>query len=118
MNRIVKITKELTEAEKQLRTEVFVVEQGFQEEFDTIDEIAEHIVIFDATVPIACCRYFPAKDNEKETYYLGRVAVKKSYRKEHLGAVVVQQAEQKIRKKAMKTILKLVIILFLESQIH
>lgn len=35
---------------------MFVKEQGFEEEFDDIDETAAHIVLFDGSHPVGVCR--------------------------------------------------------------
>ena len=43
----------------EIRKTVFVDEQGFQNEFDDIDFIAVHFVLFDdLDMPIATCRVF------------------------------------------------------------
>ena len=55
---------------KEIRQKVFVDEQGFQNEFDDIDEAATHIVMFDEDkIPIATCRIFwDAKMNTHISY--------------------------------------------------
>ena len=45
----VKIYNNLPDEAKEIRLEVFVKEQGFEEEFDDIDETAAHIVLFDGS---------------------------------------------------------------------
>ena len=42
-----KIYNQLPDEAKEIRLEVFVKEQGFEEEFDDIDKTAAHIVLFD-----------------------------------------------------------------------
>ena len=62
-----------------IREEVFVKEQGFTEEFDTVDRRAAHLVAYDDSgVPVGTCRVF-ASDSDK-IYYLGRLAVLKNFR--------------------------------------
>lgn len=78
-----------------IRTAVFVREQGFTDEYDETDKIARHIVIFDGEEPIATCRFFP--EGHKNTYLIGRVAVVRSRRGEHLGAMLLREAEAAIR---------------------
>ena len=69
---------------KEIRQKVFVDEQGFQNEFDDIDEAATHIVMFDEDkIPIATCRIF--WDAKMNTHILGRLAVIKEYRGKNLG---------------------------------
>lgn len=47
-----------------VRQEVFVEEQGFHDEFDDIDEIADHYLLYVDGEIAGCCRVFPSKDNE------------------------------------------------------
>lgn len=68
----------LCEEARKIREEVFVKEQGFKDEFDSIDDKAFHLVFFDRNNAYGVCRYF--KDDNGE-YVIGRVAVVKSYRK-------------------------------------
>lgn len=82
---------------KEIRQKVFVEEQGFQDEFDEIDERAAHIVIFDEDkTPVATCRIF--WDAPMKTYLLGRLAVMKEYRGQNIGSELVREAEEYIRK--------------------
>ena len=53
-----RIYDKLCEDAKQIRTEVFVAEQGFETEFDDTDSKARHIVGYDGEKPVAVCRYF------------------------------------------------------------
>ena len=82
----------LTGEAKRIREEVFVEEQGFQEEFNEIDDIARHIVLYDGEKAVATCRVFCQK--EEEGYHVGRVAVIKSYRGRGLGSVLMAAAEK------------------------
>ena len=43
---------------KNIRIEVFMKEQGFENEFDEIDNLCHHIVAFDEGKPIGTCRFF------------------------------------------------------------
>ena len=79
---------------KEIRTEVFVKEQKFQEEFDSIDEYATHIIAYEEDKPIAVCRYF---QNEEGKYVLGRLAVIQSHRGKNVGAHVIAEAERQVR---------------------
>lgn len=76
----------------QIREEVFVKEQGFRDEFDDIDKIATHIVIFDGDTAAATCRVFAQGDTGH--WLVGRVAVRKTYRGTGLGRVLMQAAEK------------------------
>lgn len=83
-----------------IRTEVFIDEQGFKDEFDETDKICSHIVLYDNETPVATCRYF----KENEIYHIGRVAVIKEYRNQHLGNEIMKIAEAEILKENGKQI--------------
>lgn len=77
-----------------IRTKVFMEEQGFKEEFDDIDPVGTHLVLYDGAVPAACCRIFRSGD---KCYSIGRIAVLREYRGQGIGRIIVQKAEQHIR---------------------
>ena len=81
-----------TEEGKKLRLEVFVKEQGFEEEFDQFDrlDMAYHFVLFEDGEALATCRM---NKEQEGVYHIGRVAVKKEHRKRGLGAKVIAEAE-------------------------
>ncbi len=90
------IYREIPDAAKEIRSTVFVCEQGFCEEFDTIDETAVHFVVFeDENLPVATCRVF--WDAEQNAFVLGRLAVRKAYRGRQIGSVLVLEAEKYVR---------------------
>ena len=66
---------------RQIRISVFMDEQGFTEEFDALDEICTHLVMFDRDIPVATCRIWLAEDG----WHVGRLAVIKFYRGRGLG---------------------------------
>ena len=80
----------LTEHAKKIREEVFIQEQGFQNELDEIDNIAWHVVMFQEEEPIATCRVF--EDKEKGTFILGRLAVISKNRGMNYGSDMVNAA--------------------------
>lgn len=52
---------------------MFVKEQGFIEEFDEIDDVAKHMVMYEKDQPISTCRiYFNGK---KQSFVVRRIAV-------------------------------------------
>ena len=61
---------------KNIRETVFVNEQGFNYEFDDIDDIATHLVLYTDDKAAATCRFFI--DKVKDTYLIGRIAVLKT----------------------------------------
>lgn len=87
---------------KKIREEVFVSEQGFQNEFDEIDNYAIHIVFYEKDMPVAVCRYY--KDKEKNTYIIGRIAVLKAHRGKHLGQFILEVLEKNILSEGGKKI--------------
>ncbi len=76
-----------------IRTDVFVIEQDFKEEFDDIDNNCTFLVMYDEDEPVAMCRYFPI---EEDVYAIGRIAVIKEYRGRGLGSYIVKEAEKKV----------------------
>lgn len=68
-----RIYDKLCEDAKQIRTEVFVAEQGFETEFDDTDSKARHIVGYDGEKPVAVCRYF--YDEEHKSYMLSLIHI-------------------------------------------
>ena len=85
-------TAGLPEEAKKIRLEVFVKEQGFEEEFDSVDDTAAHIVLFDGKTPVGVCRVF--KDSGSGKTVIGRVAVKKELRGKGLGTRIIEAAEE------------------------
>ena len=86
--------KELNEDIISIRRTVFEKEQGFQNEFDEIDQNCSHIVLYDNDKPVAVCRFF----KENGVYHIGQVAIVKEYRGKHLGKYILQIAENEIKK--------------------
>lgn len=85
-----------------IRKSVFMEEQGFMNEFDEIDDRAEHLVMFDNGFPVAACRIF--WDEKLQSYVLGRLSVIKAYRGQMLGAKMIQKAEEHVRASGGKRI--------------
>ncbi len=86
-----------------IRTEIFVVEQGFQIEFDETDKTAKHLVVFDKNgKAVATCRFF--KGELPGQYILGRVCVRKECRGMDLGTAMLLRTEEEVRKLGGKRI--------------
>lgn len=83
-----------------IRTEVFIEEQGFHDEFDETDETAVHFVMYDGEIPVATCRVFWS--DEKNSFCLGRLAVIRAYRGKQLGARMVEEAGAFVKKRGGK----------------
>lgn len=78
---------------KQIRTQVFVDEQGFKNEFDHLDSQSIHLVIYQNGKPAATGRLY----SDNTGFHIGRIAVKKQYRGLGLGAKVISLLEQKAK---------------------
>lgn len=85
---------------KHIRQQVFVEEQGFQNEFDEIDERACHVVLYDGARPIAVGRMY----EENGVAIIGRIAVLPEYRCHHLGATVIRRLEKEAVKAGYKRV--------------
>lgn len=79
---------------RELRTRVFVDEQGFKNEFDETDGTAVHAVLFEGGAPVAVGRFFAGE--RAGEYVIGRVAVDKPFRGKGLGAETVGLIEREI----------------------
>jgi len=85
-------TDDLADAYK-IRFRVFVEEQNVPPdiEIDEIDGTAHHIVVYQDGIPVGTGRVF----EQNGRYYLGRIAVLKEYRKQHIGSLIVDLLLQK-----------------------
>ncbi|MBI0142107.1 MULTISPECIES: GNAT family N-acetyltransferase [Bifidobacterium] len=88
------VSEAIPEDAKAIRKAVFVEEQGFHNEFDQTDDASLHIVAYDGDEPVGVCRIFPDRGR---VWTLGRLAVLKPYRGQHLGADLVGTAEETAR---------------------
>lgn len=98
-----RVYTDLQEEEKKIREDVFIKEQGFQTEFDDQDKHCLHMILYKDDVPVGVCRFFP-DDKDSDTWIIGRVCVVKEYRKDHLGSVLLKDAEEEIKKHGGKKI--------------
>ena len=100
----IKIFTSLPKPALEIRTAVFVDEQGFTTEIDDKDGIAVHLVLFDGNgTPIATCRIF--REDNREYYVLGRFAVINEDRGKNIGAFVLNEAEKYVKENGGKLIL-------------
>lgn len=74
---------------KLIRENVFVYEQGFENELDDIDEKAVHCVVYDGGFPVAAGRMY----NDNGQAHIGRIAVVRAYRGKKIGSTVVSALE-------------------------
>lgn len=81
----------LPDGARYVREVVFVEEQGFQEEFDTVDHHAYHALMTEDGQPIGTGRVFI---EEGTTWHIGRLAVRKEYRADGRGARILAYLER------------------------
>ena len=94
----------LSDDAKLIRKQVFMEEQGFENEFDDIDKKASHIVMYnEKEEPIATCRIF--ESDERNECIFGRLAVIASYRGMNIGTDMIREAEKVVLKKGGTSIL-------------
>ncbi len=77
---------------KKIRTEVFIQEQGFQEEFDENDSKSVHVTIYVDNEIAGCARMFC--DEDKTMIHLGRIALRKKFRNQGLGRYLIGCCEK------------------------
>ena len=92
MHTSIKSYNTLPDAAKKIRTQVFVEEQGFCEEFDQVDAHATHFLLTVEGAAVATCRIFP--HGTDGTFVMGRLAVVKQYRGSGLGHKILAFAEK------------------------
>ncbi len=85
----------LLEQAREIRQAVFVEEQGFQDEFDEIDNHALSTVLLIGGKAVATGRAF-IEDNH---YVIGRIAVLKEFRGNNYGADIMNILENEISKR-------------------
>ena len=57
---IIQILNTINDDIKQIRTDVFMKEQGFENEFDEIDENAKFVLLSIDGKAVGTCRFFPS----------------------------------------------------------
>ncbi len=97
----IRVFEQLPNEAVEIRNEVFVNEQGFQEEFDELDKTATHLVGFYDNKSVATCRIIRKSES---AYLIGRIAVRKSLRGGGLGSEIIRSAENIIKTGGGKTI--------------
>ena len=91
----VRIFDDLPADAQMVRQKVFMEEQGFRHEYDETDEVAKHLVAYENGKPAGTCRFF--KDSTKDVFMLGRLAVLAQYRGKQVGALLLREAEKRVR---------------------
>ncbi len=76
-----------------IREKVFMDEQGYENEFDEIDEYAIHVVLYADGQAAGCAWVFPESDASNR-WVIGRVAVLKEKRESGFGSLLVGECER------------------------
>lgn len=97
-----KFTDGLTADARLIRESVFIKEQGFENEFDGIDSLAVHVVVYENGSCAATGRLF--KGDSDGTMIIGRVATLSEYRRRGFGGGVISALEDKAREAGAKRI--------------
>ena len=84
-----------------IREEVFVKEQGFQGEFDSIDDTCWHLICYENGGPVACARLYSEGNSG---WHAGRIAVRKISRGTGIGSRIMKALEEKARELGGKKI--------------
>lgn len=81
-----------------VRTAVFMDEQGFENEFDAVDEAPStvHVTLYSENALVGCARVFPS-DDDQSRFIFGRLAVLPEHRKHGYGGLLLEQAEACVR---------------------
>lgn len=85
----------------EIRSEVFMDEQGFSVEFDSTDDISVHALLLKDDRAIAAGRVY-ADSIDPGLVHIGRIAVRKDYRGKGLGSVIVAALEEHAAEKGYK----------------
>lgn len=88
----ISVFDKINEDARYIRNTVFIEEQGFEKEYDEIDSISKHIVIYENGKAIGTCRVF--FDTDIDCYHIGRIAVLREYRGKGLGKILVTEGEK------------------------
>ncbi len=86
-----------------IRTEVFVKEQGFVNEFDSLDQKSIHCLLYKDGVPVATGRIY-RDENDKSLFHIGRIATIQQFRKSGCGREIIRHMEEKIKELGGKQI--------------
>ena len=76
-----------------IRKSVFMIEQGFKNEFEEFDEHCIHLVLYIDEKPAGCLRYFKEEDH----YVIGRVAMIRQYRHHGYASILMNEAHKRIK---------------------
>jgi predicted GNAT family N-acyltransferase len=98
-------TESVSAAERMIREEVFMREQGFKNEFDKVDADPRtvHLTAYLDGAPAGCCRVFPGMAPGE--WHIGRLAVLQPLRHRGIASALLAEAEKIIRNRGARRIL-------------
>ena len=80
----------------EVRRHVFMEEQGYENEFDEIDDSCTHVTLYSDDELVGCARVYPEFAGSG-VYFIGRIAVLPEYRSQGFGTELVCAAEDVAR---------------------
>lgn len=80
-----------------VREEVFMKEQGFENEFDLQDQNSYHFVFFEGDNVVGTTRLFHS-ENKKGYMTIGRVAILSKHRDKHYGKEMMEIVQKEAKK--------------------
>lgn len=86
---------ELPAAARQIRSRVFIEEQGFQDEFDDVDSKSYHVIMYINDMPCGTARIFW---DRKPMMRLGRLALLKPVRGSGYGRAMLDACREQSRR--------------------
>ena len=97
MDVTVKCGREAREDAFAIRRKVFMEEQGYQNEFDEIDETCGFVVLYIGGKAVGTGRFFASEADERIAVF-GRIAVLKEFRGLKLGRRIMEELEKAAKK--------------------
>lgn len=88
---------------RMVRREVFMKEQGFENEFDDQDHSSYHFVFYEGKTPVSTSRLFHTED-KPGFMTIGRVAILAEHRSKHYGLEMMSIIEKEAKKLGAKTL--------------
>lgn len=77
----------------EIRKRVFMEEQGYEDEFDEIDDTCVHIALYENDNAAGCARTFPEEAGSSR-WAIGRIAVLPEKREGGFGRMLVEECER------------------------
>lgn len=95
------IYNKINEKIKSIREDVFIKEQCYKVDIDELDNECIHILMYFNDIPVGTLRLIK---KDEHSLKLGRLAILKEYRANHLGTILLKEAEKYALNNGYKTI--------------